>query len=81
MSMNLQCEEIELWQTPTYITYMCYSEEDGGWQGIRYRYIEWVKSRLDGVWNDEQELKNMKELISSHIIEIMSFKELHFYII
>lgn len=24
MSMNLECKEVELWQTPTHITYMCY---------------------------------------------------------
>lgn len=24
MSVNLRCKEVELWQTPTHITYMCY---------------------------------------------------------
>jgi DUF1680 family protein len=33
MSMNLHCDQIELQQTPTYITYMCMVDSDGEVQG------------------------------------------------
>jgi hypothetical protein len=84
MSMNLTCAEVELWQTPTYITYMCYSNEDGGWQGIKYRYIQWVKSLTNGVYNTKAEIKQRNDLqnrIQDHIKELDSFDELHFDII
>lgn len=44
MSMNLHCDQVQLWQTPTYITRMCYSNGDGGSNGILYRYSCWVRS-------------------------------------
>ena len=42
MSMNLGCDEMDLWQTPTYITDMCMSLDDngnpdGGMEGVRKR--------------------------------------------
>ena len=33
MSMNLECSELDLWQTPTWVTYICFSNYDGGWMG------------------------------------------------
>ena len=40
MSMNLKCNELELWHTPSYITYMRMSYNEnynpmGGMQGVR----------------------------------------------
>jgi hypothetical protein len=67
MSMNLHCEEFPLLQTPTFITYMCFSNEDGGWQGIKYRYVQWVKSQLNGVWESEKEYQEFKTTLNCHI--------------
>jgi len=80
MSMNLYCEEVELWQTPTYITYMCYSNNDGGFQGIRYRYTQWVKSHLNGVWDDVEDYTDTKERIKEHLEKLNSYKKLRFYV-
>jgi hypothetical protein len=83
MSMNLHCKEVELWQTPTYITNMCFYQFDrsrDGWRNILYRYLEWVKHFSDGVWESEEEYNDMRERIKDHIIELNSFSELHFYI-
>ena len=80
MSLNLHCKEIDLWQTPTYITLICFSNNDGGWRGIKYRYETWVKSRLNGVWENEIEYENLKTSIKGHIKELNSFKKLNFYI-
>ncbi|KKL99996.1 hypothetical protein LCGC14_1808850 [marine sediment metagenome] len=46
MSMNLHCDEIELEQIPTWITYMIYSPDKnndpcGGWHGVLYRLKQW----------------------------------------
>lgn len=80
MSMNLHCEEVELWQTPTHISYMCYSNNNGGWRGILYRYEQWVQSLLNGVFTeDELERRDeLKESIKEHIKELHSFKRLRF---
>jgi hypothetical protein len=79
MSINLHCKEMELWQTPTYITKMCYSSEQGGWKGIRNRYIEWVKHHTDGVYDNEYDLEMMRERVKIHIEELCSHKKLTFY--
>ena len=68
MSMNLHCKEVELWQTPSYITHMCYSNNDGGWRGILYRYLTWVKR--GGVFDSEDEYENHKAMVDSHVTEI-----------
>lgn len=80
MSMNLHCEEVELWQTPTYITNMCYSKEDGGWEGIRYRYIEWVKSHRNGVWENYEKYEDMCEHVKGHLAELTSYEKLIFFV-
>lgn len=67
MSMNLHCEETELWQTPTYISYMCYSNEDGGWKGIYYRYKKWVNNHTNGVWDNEEALEYKRSLVKDHL--------------
>ena len=85
MSMNLHCEETTLWQTPTHITNMCYSNSNGGWKGILYRYLEWVNSHLTGrAWTNDNAYKDEQDLISLHIEDIhraiKKHKRLHFYV-
>lgn len=89
MSMNLHCEEMELRQTPTYITYMCAyvgHDKDGmyvqdkDWKAIRFRYIEWVKSGLNGVWEDPDDYEYAKKEIAEHVEKLMKFKKLNFYV-
>lgn len=79
MSINLYCEQMELWQTPTHITYMCYSNNDGGWRGVRYRYSHWVKSHLNGSWKDQKAYEAEKERVDEHLRQLHKFKELKFY--
>lgn len=90
MSMNLTLHdgedgpEVELWQTPTFITWMCLSynpetqEPDGGHEGVGRRYLIWVKSQLDGVWKDMDEFKFLKEEIDKHTKLINSVKNPYF---
>lgn len=83
MSMNLKCKEIELWQTPTHIAYMCYSNKDGGWEGILYRYIQWVSSHISGTFKRRQDLNDITSLVRDHIISLRKLakkEKLNFYI-
>ena len=65
MSMNLHCNNVELWQTPTYITYMCMALKDGysfEFKGVNarralYAYMQWAMSRFDSFCGTDEELK------------------------
>ena len=69
MSMNLLCNHLELWQTPTFITNMCRLHDDPVWSLMAYRH--WVVSQLDGVWeNREKEYENLERCIKDHCTEL-----------
>ena len=85
MSMNLHCDEMDLWQTPTYITYMSMSLDnngnpDGGMEGVRKRYLMWVKSRLNGVWRDQEEYEIEKMNVEEHCAQVMALEDPEFFI-
>jgi len=74
--------EIELWQTPTHITWMCLSynpetkEPDGGHEGVRRRYLEWVKGQLPHI--DDDFYYWQKDRIKEHTGVINSVKQPYF---
>jgi uncharacterized membrane protein YjjP (DUF1212 family) len=85
--MNLYCKEVELWQTPTHITYMCHNKvnKEGEvikdqWRSILYRYIQWVEQTTNGVYEKEEDVKEAHERVNEHIKELKSYKRLNFYI-
>lgn len=80
MSFNLECDQMDLWQTPTHITFMCYSNEDGGWEGIKYRYIQWVEHHSDGVYETAEDANDAREIVKDHIDKLNSFNKLDFSI-
>lgn len=59
---------------------MCISNNDGGWEGIKYRYSLWVKHHSNGVWENSEDLDYMLERIKDHLDELNSFKKLDFSI-
>ena len=80
MSMNLICEEMEIPQTPTYITWMILSNNDGGLEGIKYRYIQWANYQRQELFNNAKTKKDQKDIDrawKAHIKKLNSFKELH----
>lgn len=86
MSMNLHCNKVDLWQTPTWVTYLCMSLDDegnpdGGMEGVRRRYIMWVKSTLNGVWNSTEDFEGHRASVEDHLRELNSHKDLEFYIL
>jgi len=83
MSLNLHCQQLDLWQTPTYITHMCYSNGDGGWVGIKYRYVQWVRAQANGVYitaKEQEDLKYLQERIAEHLKELDRHKKLDFFV-
>lgn len=72
--------QIDLWQTPTYITEMCLScdergQFDGGQEGIRRRYLRWVQSHSEGMWKSKEDLDNMRLSIAEHTAEVMAVEK------
>ena len=77
MSMNLNCKQVELIQTPTFVTYLCFyadyeKRKQGRWQDIREKYILYLRS-----WgNSSQDW----EYVNKQIELLRSKKKLTFYI-
>jgi len=80
MSMNLHCKEVDLWQTPTHITYMCYSNKNGGWKGILYRYSEWVRGQRT-TFKDVEEAEWWCSVYWDHLAQFEGKKRLTFSIV
>jgi hypothetical protein len=67
--MNLHCDKIELYQTPTWVTYMCTMDVNGkhgyakGPDAKRalYCYLEWCSSRGRKISNNDEEYREMQE--------------------
>ena len=79
--MNLHCEEVNLIQTPTFITYMCFSNADGGWQGIKYRYIQWLKYECQLAFNRSRGSIDNYEYVKEHVEELNRHNVLTFSIV
>lgn len=86
MSMNLCTDKLELWQTPTWITHMClYTINEEGkqvidnWRATRFRYAEWVKKSLNGVWDDDADRKQQAALVKDHLDALYALGEVEFY--
>ena len=78
--MNLNCKQMDLWQTPTHITYMCYSNADGGAKGIFYRYEQWMRSHLNGVVQDVLAHEDLRANIADHLARLKAFPKLDFFV-
>ena len=90
MSMNLTLHDgedgpqIDLWQTPTWVTWIClsYGPEtgipDGDHAGVRRRYIQWVESHLNGAFRDAEELEQQREWVKGHIETVNSVENPYF---
>lgn len=77
MSINLHCEEVELWQTPTWVTEMCLSVSnpadgvcDGGWRGVLHRYKIWVRMHSQGIWENQEDYEHEQARINAHLKDL-----------
>ena len=91
MSMNLHCNRIRLWQTPTWITHMCTMNDQGKWSfslkgveaiGALHRYLEWASSLGRKSSSNDEEHKQMRSDIKEYqthrneVLEVIT-KERH----
>jgi len=84
--MNLHTDKLELWQTPTWVTKVClYTENKRGervqdkWYATRFRYAEWVKSSLNGVWEDYEDHKRQQALVKDHLDALYALGKVEFW--
>ena len=92
MSMNLNCrnkktqKEVSLYQTPTYMSYMIYSNGDGGNKGILYRYEQYLLSTLNGTFKTEDLplVEQRRKDIQTHLMnlkqELTKMKDFEFFV-
>lgn len=88
MSMNLNAkglvgnewETVHLWQTPTAMTYLIYSDNDGGWERVLHRYGIWLESTLNGVVKDVEDYREHRAGILEHLNELKQYRKLRFYV-
>lgn len=71
--IDVDGRELEIWRTPTWVTYMCLIDHDGyrartGKSAISamLRYREYIRGRLDGVWHPE-DLKEMRQYVHEQV--------------
>ena len=98
MSMNLYIrvdgKDLNVYQTPTHITYMCLVDSNGkikpevyGKKALRaiHTYLLWVDQKSDGVYEDAAHAKSAKNYVEEHkkyiLDSISSFKKLEVYTI
>ena len=70
MSMNLHSNAIELWQTPSWITEVAMYDGQGNNRPVGeviYIYSEWLKSTLNGVWTNYEELREARKQVKIHL--------------
>jgi len=83
---------MDLWQTPTYITYMCVIQPDGS-VPIRLKgkkakhalriYSQWVKEKLNGVFKDNESFDQTRTYVNEElkrIDEVLKSKKLEVYV-
>lgn len=82
MSMNLKARTktgvINLWQTPTQISYTILPATVGEVKGEKakdalIRYMEWVKYSTNGAWNSVEELQDAKQRVEEHLEYVRAF--------
>jgi len=90
MSLNLTLQNdkdgphVQLWQTPTWITFICLSydpetgEPDGGHEAVRRRYNLWVDQHTIGSWNSREDLEYEMAKVKKHIDLVNSVHNPHF---
>ena len=75
--MNLYCDEIELWQTPTWLSelavYDCNGEERDVEETI-YIYTSWVESTLNWCFQSAEEAAEDRKKVKEHIEAVKNAK-------
>ena len=84
MSLNLHCDEVELWQTPTWLTHIALYDDGGEKrrpEETRYIYLTWVTSQLDGAYSSVEDAKLARDRVNYHKQEVIDASPQDFYCI
>jgi hypothetical protein len=79
MSMNLHSPQLDLWQTPTWVTYLALYDADGNERTLaekKHIYHSWVIQHSDGVWETREELDACVLRIREHIKDLKHVTEI-----
>ena len=84
MSMNLHCDEVELWQTPTWLThvalYDCKGDERPA-DETQHIYLNWVVSQLNGSYHSVEDAELARDRVKYHKQEVIDANIQEFYIL
>lgn len=78
MSMNLHSPQLDLWQTPTWVTFLALSDADGNERTLKeakHIYSEWVKSTSYGACSEREHLSRTEE-INAHLAKLHNVTEM-----
>ena len=84
MSMNLHCDETELWQTPTWLSYVALYDADGKQRSVKetqHIYLSWVESTCNGRYELASQAREQRDLVNYHIEKVKDSKIKEFYIL
>lgn len=79
MSMNLHSPQLDLWQTPTWVTYLALYDGDGNERTLKEKkhiYASWVKSQSNGAYVDTEAADRMRVRINDHLSNLHEVEEM-----
>jgi phosphoglucomutase len=79
MSMNLHSPQLDLWQTPTWVTYLALYDADGNERTLKekkHTYASWVKSTGNGAYPDQESEELSRQRINAHLAELKNVTEM-----
>ncbi len=84
MSMNLHCDEVELWQTPTWLTHVALYDCKGDERLVdetQHIYLNWVVSQLNGSYHSVEDAELARDRVKYHKQEVIDANIQEFYIL
>lgn len=82
MSLNLYCNDFDVIQTPTYITFMIYDDGCGGNDAIKRRYLNYIRylrqEEFNHFANNPQAQKDIWDGWTDHINRCIASGKLSF---
>ncbi len=79
MSMNLHSPQLDLWQTPTWLTYLALYDADGNERTLKEKkhiYASWVKGQSNGAYAGTEAADRMRVRISDHLSNLHEVEEM-----
>lgn len=86
MSTNLRAKEFEVpYQIGTYDSEIIYSDKDGGWKGVKKRYILYLKREHQSDYklygHDRKKQKELDRQLERDIEQVESLKKITWWLL